>query len=123
MWLQGKLQPEHVDRSWSSVWQQNMQSRDFTVNALMYDPVSHLLYDYVGGFSDCHRRRLHSLGDPYVSLAEDPPRILRAIRLSARTGELAAQASFQCCQVSMLPYICRECQQTSDTCQDAATQE
>lgn len=83
---QGRLQAEHLDQSWSLPWQHNMQSRDFTVNALMYDPFSHLLFDYVGGMQDCQKRRLRCIKEPAQSFAEDPARMLRAVRLSTRIG-------------------------------------
>ncbi|KAA6424894.1 MAG: polynucleotide adenylyltransferase family, partial [Trebouxia sp. A1-2] len=83
---QGRLQAEHLDQSWSLPWQHNMQSRDFTVNALMYDPFSHLLFDYVGGMQDCQKRRLRCIKEPAQSFAEDLARMLRAVRLSTRTG-------------------------------------
>ena len=41
--------------SWSSARQANAQSRDFTVNALMLDPFSLLIYDYSGGIKDCSK--------------------------------------------------------------------
>jgi len=66
--VQGRLQAEHLDQSWSLPWHQNMQSRDFTVNALMYDPFSHLLFDYVGGMQDCQKRRLHCINEPLLML-------------------------------------------------------
>ena len=87
-YVQGSLRPKHLDQSWSSAWQQDMGSRDFTVNALMYDPFNHLLFDYMGGLRDCQKQRLHTIREPLESFAEDPPRMLRAVRLSARTGEL-----------------------------------
>lgn len=83
---QGCLQAEHLDQSWTLPWHQNMQSRDFTVNALMYDPFSHLLFDYVGGMQDCQKRRLRCIKEPAQSFTEDLARMLRAVRLSTRTG-------------------------------------
>ena len=64
-----------------------MQQRDFTLNAMMYDPFSHLLFDYVGGMADCSKRRLQCCKDPNESFQEDAPRMLRAVRLAARCGE------------------------------------
>lgn len=66
-----------------------MQRRDFTVNAIMYDPFSHLLFDYVGGVADCGKRCLRTCKDPSKSFDEDPARVLRAVRLAARCGERA----------------------------------
>lgn len=66
--------------------QENAASRDFTVNALFYDPFSRLLLDYVGGMRDCKQRRLRTVVDPRESFEEDPCRLLRAIRHAARGG-------------------------------------
>ncbi len=56
--------------------------RDFTINALFYDPVSFELIDYVGGRADIEARTLKMIGEPDVRLAEDPIRTLRALRFS-----------------------------------------
>ncbi len=78
-----------------------MQSRDFTVNALMYDPFSHLLFDYVGGMQDCQKRRLRCIKEPAQSFAEDLARMLRAVRLSTRTGNTHAMSlSCEHCYIS-----------------------
>lgn len=60
--------------------------RDFTVNALFYDPVEDRVIDYAGGLRDLRKRVLRSIGDPNVRFREDPVRMLRAIRLSSRLG-------------------------------------
>lgn len=60
--------------------------RDFTVNALYYDPQEELILDYVGGIEDIKRRRLKFIGEPRERLAEDPVRLLRAIRFQAKLG-------------------------------------
>ncbi len=72
--------------SWSSARQANAQSRDFTVNSLMLDPFSLLIYDYSGGVKDCSKRVLRSIGSASESLQQDPVRILRAVRHAARCG-------------------------------------
>jgi poly(A) polymerase len=58
--------------------------RDFTVNALFYDPLSGELVDYCGGLDDIASQTLRVIGDPHVRIKEDPIRILRAIRLSQK---------------------------------------
>lgn len=58
--------------------------RDFTVNALFYDPLSEDLVDHCGGLSDIESHTLRVIGDPHVRLKEDPIRILRALRLSQK---------------------------------------
>lgn len=56
--------------------------RDFTINALFYDPVSGEMVDYVKGLEDIDKRMIRMIGDPLTRLNEDPIRILRAVRLS-----------------------------------------
>lgn len=56
--------------------------RDFTVNALFYDPVADQLIDYASGLADIASRTLRMIGDPATRIIEDSIRILRAIRLA-----------------------------------------
>ena len=72
--------------SWAAARRDNARSRDFTVNAIMFDPFGALLHDPTGGVRDCGRRLLRSIGDPGASFAADPARVLRAVRHSARCG-------------------------------------
>jgi poly(A) polymerase len=58
--------------------------RDFTINALFYDVAPGNIIDYVGGLVDVERRLLRTIGDPDIRIQEDPVRILRAIKFSAR---------------------------------------
>ena len=60
--------------------------RDFTINALLYDVLSDEVIDYVGGVEDVEKRILRTIGDPLVRIAEDPVRMLRAIKFTARLG-------------------------------------
>ena len=60
--------------------------RDFTVNALFYDPVKEEVWDYVHGLKDLKARKLVMIGDPETRYREDPVRMLRAARLSAKLG-------------------------------------
>ena len=60
--------------------------RDFTVNALFYDPVKEEVWDYVHGMKDLRDRSLMMIGDPETRYREDPVRMLRAARLSAKLG-------------------------------------
>jgi poly(A) polymerase len=60
--------------------------RDFTINALYYDPETEEIVDYVGGLDDLEHRRLRFIGDADLRLREDPVRILRAIRFVAKLG-------------------------------------
>lgn len=58
--------------------------RDFTVNALYYDPVNDAVLDYCAGIDDIQSRTLRLIGDPDLRFAEDPVRMLRAIRFCAK---------------------------------------
>ncbi|MBC7753795.1 MAG: poly(A) polymerase [Moraxellaceae bacterium] len=58
--------------------------RDFTVNALFYDPISEELVDHCDGLADITTKTIRMIGDPLVRIKEDPIRILRAIRLSQK---------------------------------------
>ena len=56
--------------------------RDFTVNALFYDPVNSELLDYTGqGIDDIRNRVVRAIGDPKLRFEEDPVRMLRALKL------------------------------------------
>jgi poly(A) polymerase len=58
--------------------------RDFTINALYYDPLSEEVHDYFGGVADCKKRVLRMIGDPETRFREDPVRMLRAARFAAK---------------------------------------
>lgn len=67
--------------------------RDFTVNALYYDPCRNELFDYFNGVRDLQARKLAMIGQPAVRYREDPVRMLRAVRFAAKLGfELDDQA-------------------------------
>lgn len=61
----------------------DLQRRDFTINALAYDPLSETLIDEHDGQSDLERRVIVAVGDPNERFREDALRMLRAIRISA----------------------------------------
>ena len=60
--------------------------RDFTINALYYDPVTETVLDYHDGVRDLRRKRLRIIGDPETRYREDPVRMLRAVRFAAKLG-------------------------------------
>jgi poly(A) polymerase len=57
--------------------------RDFTINALFYDPATQQVWDYHDGVEDLKKKRLRMIGDPEQRYREDPVRMLRAVRISA----------------------------------------
>ncbi|MFO1333599.1 MAG: polynucleotide adenylyltransferase PcnB [Piscinibacter sp.] len=60
--------------------------RDFTVNAMYYDPQRELLVDYHGGLADAKKKLLRMIGDPATRYREDPVRIIRVVRFAAKLG-------------------------------------
>jgi poly(A) polymerase len=56
--------------------------RDFTINALFYDPIKDELIDYAKGMKDIEATTLRMIGDPKTRILEDPIRSLRAVRLA-----------------------------------------
>jgi poly(A) polymerase len=60
--------------------------RDFTVNAMYYDPLGEIVVDYWGGMADVRAKQLRMIGDPVARYREDPVRIIRAIRFAAKLG-------------------------------------
>jgi poly(A) polymerase len=58
--------------------------RDFTVNALYYDPEKEEIWDYHDGVGDAHKKVLRMIGDPTTRYREDPVRMLRATRFAAK---------------------------------------
>ena len=62
--------------------------RDFTINAMYYDPESQYLVDYHGGMQDANKKVLRMIGDPVARYREDPVRIIRAVRFAAKLSQL-----------------------------------
>jgi len=60
--------------------------RDFTINGLLWDPLTETLLDYVGGHDDIRNRVIRAIGDPGQRFREDKLRLMRAARFSARFG-------------------------------------
>jgi len=58
--------------------------RDFTVNALFYDPRTFEVIDYVDGVADLQARLIRTVGDPEVRMREDPVRMIRAVRFAVK---------------------------------------
>jgi poly(A) polymerase len=66
--------------------EEDARRRDFTVNALYFDPASEEIVDYHGGLADLKKRVLRMIGDAETRYREDPVRMLRAVRLAAKLG-------------------------------------
>jgi poly(A) polymerase len=66
--------------------EEDAERRDFTINALYYNPIDKLVIDYVGGVPDLRQRRLKTLGAAETSFAEDPVRMIRAVKYASLVG-------------------------------------
>lgn len=62
--------------------------RDFTVNAMYYDPETQVVVDYHKGIQDAKKKLLRMIGDPATRYREDPVRIIRAVRFAAKLAGL-----------------------------------
>jgi poly(A) polymerase len=60
--------------------------RDFTINAMYYDPTTQTVVDYHGGLADARAKVLRMIGDPVTRYREDPVRIVRVVRFAAKLG-------------------------------------
>lgn len=60
--------------------EEDAKRRDFSINALFYDPIAKKVIDFVGGQKDLEERLIRFIGDPHARILEDHLRILRAIR-------------------------------------------
>ena len=60
--------------------------RDFSINAMYYDPSTETVLDYHDGMKDIGRKTIRMIGDPAQRYREDPVRMLRAIRFAAKTN-------------------------------------
>lgn len=66
--------------------EEDAKRRDFTINALFYDPTEDKIYDYVGGQKDLDAKLIRFIGDPHERILEDHLRIIRAIRFKNTFG-------------------------------------
>ena len=64
--------------------EQDAKRRDFTMNALYYDPQTQEIWDYCSGYRDLKAGILRVIGDAEQRYREDPVRMLRAVRLGAK---------------------------------------
>lgn len=62
--------------------------RDFTLNAMYYDPETQIVVDYHKGIGDAKQKLLRMIGDPATRYREDPVRIIRAVRFVAKLSGL-----------------------------------
>ncbi len=78
--------------------------RDFTINAVFYDPIRNETIDFVGGKADLAAGVLRAIGDPHLRFGEDHLRLLRAVRFAARFG-YTIESQTHAAMIGMAPLI------------------
>lgn len=77
-----------------NVWgpqEEDATRRDFTINAMYYDPQTQRVIDYHGGIADARKRVIRMIGDAAARYREDPVRVIRAARFAAKLAGLGFQ--------------------------------
>jgi poly(A) polymerase len=75
------------DNVWGPM-EEDAARRDFTINAMYYDPQTQIVVDYHHGIRDAKKKIIRMIGDPATRYREDPVRIIRAVRFSAKLSAL-----------------------------------
>lgn len=83
----------HPSGVWFTSAEEDARRRDFTINALFYDPLRRKTIDYVGGQRDLERGLVRAVGNAEHRFREDHLRMLRAVRFAARLGFRLAPAT------------------------------
>lgn len=78
------LDGRHPDGVDFSSPEKDAERRDFTINGMFYDPLTDMIYDYVGGRKDLADGIIRAIGNPQLRFSEDRLRLLRAVRFAAR---------------------------------------
>jgi len=88
--------PDRVDYTKSP--QDDVKRRDFTINALLLDPETNEILDFVGGREDLEAGIIRAIGDPATRFGEDKLRMVRAVRFAARFGYAIEAATLKAIQ-------------------------
>jgi poly(A) polymerase len=75
------------DNVWGPM-EEDAARRDFTINAMYYDPETQVVVDYHHGMRDADKKIIRMIGNPAVRYREDPVRIIRAVRFAAKLSAL-----------------------------------
>ena len=75
------------DNVWGPM-EEDAVRRDFTINAMYYDPETQIVVDYHHGLKDAKNHTLRMIGDATARYREDPVRIIRAVRFAAKLNGL-----------------------------------
>ncbi|MCF8462940.1 MAG: CCA tRNA nucleotidyltransferase [Rickettsiaceae bacterium] len=86
-----------VNVSYTDDFEKDAQRRDFTINALSYEPYENKLYDYFGGLSHLENKKVVFIGNAASRILEDYLRILRFFRFSIRYANKLDEDGFATC--------------------------
>ena len=90
--------------------QEDLKRRDFTINALAYNPITHELIDAHDGIVDIRLGIVRAVGDPNIRFEEDALRMVRAVRIATQLDSSIEEGTMQAIQknVSLLSTIAAE---------------
>jgi poly(A) polymerase len=97
--------------------EEDVLRRDFTINALLMDPQTGNIVDYVGGREDLENRVVRTIGDPEKRFSEDYLRMLRAVRFAANLDYLIDSKTFN----AMRKHASEICRISSERIRDELT--
>ncbi len=80
------LDNRHPTKIYFTTAKEDSKRRDFTINALFYDPIEKKVIDFVKGKKDLEKKIIRTVGDPKERFTEDHLRIIRAVRFAANLG-------------------------------------
>ncbi len=101
-----KTDGRHAVVEFGASLDEDLARRDFTINAIAYDPIHHRLHDPFGGQVDLGRRVVRAVGEAEARMREDRLRALRAIRFAARFGFDIERETWRAI-VSSAPFLTR----------------
>ena len=79
------LKDGHTSNTYGAI-EEDVQRRDFSCNALFYDPGKQIVVDYVNGMNDIRKGQLRPIIPPEVIFKDDPVRMIRAVKYAAMGG-------------------------------------
>jgi poly(A) polymerase len=88
--------PDHI--VYASSAEEDVRRRDFTINALLLDPQTNEVLDFVGGRDDIAAGIIRAIGNPEERFREDKLRMLRAVRFASRFGYQIEPGTWQAIQ-------------------------
>ena len=76
-------------------FEEDYKRRDFTINAIAYDPINDEFMDYCGGIQDIQNRVIRTIGMPEKRFKENPIRMMRAVRFASQSGFDIEEKTFE----------------------------